>query len=52
MNCKKSDNEIHDKDKLIADIIHNKYYHIRIISNNKEIDLAYMSRFTDILYKI
>lgn len=45
-------NEIHDKDKLIADIIHNKYYHIRIISNNKEIDLAYMSRFTDILYKI
>ena len=45
-------NEIHDKDTLIINIINNKYYHIRIKSNKIETDLSYMTRFSDVLYKI
>ena len=43
-------NEICDKNILINDIIDKKYYHIRINSNNTELDLVYMNKFADILY--
>lgn len=44
--------EIHDKTALINDIIHKKYYHIRIKSDNTQLDLDYMNKFASILYDL
>ena len=45
-------NQIIDTNSLIKYIIDNKHYHIRIKSNNMQIDIAYMTNLADILYKI
>lgn len=43
--------EILDKDFFLKNIIENGYYHIRIKSTNKNLDINYMKYFTEILYK-
>jgi len=42
--------EISDKKNLIEDIIKKEHYHIRINSNNKNLDIKYMKAFTELLY--
>lgn len=42
--------EIYDKTELIHNIVRNNYYHIRVNSNNKNLDINYMTTFVDILY--
>jgi len=38
------------KKNLIEDIIKKEHYHIRINSNNKNLDIKYMKAFTELLY--
>jgi len=45
-------NEILDKTTLINSIIDNKYCHIRVKSNNTQLDIDYVTTFADILYKL
>jgi hypothetical protein len=48
-----TDNEIIDKITLFNDIINNNHYHIRIKSGTEmEIDINYMNKFTEIMYKL